>query len=90
MDTRNPKGITSALPVSWEGIRYLMKGDRVDGVERGALDQNSHSLDEKQQRKLLLHAPVLSKGLDVEPFSLARCRLGADDDFRHRSDYHVP
>ncbi|GBP51686.1 hypothetical protein EVAR_48309_1 [Eumeta japonica] len=31
MDTRSPRGVTSGLPVSWKGIGYLMKVDRVDG-----------------------------------------------------------
>ncbi|GBP55653.1 hypothetical protein EVAR_97861_1 [Eumeta japonica] len=38
MDTRNPRGVTGTLPVSREGIGYLMEGelmerDRHDGRE---------------------------------------------------------
>ncbi|GBP36833.1 hypothetical protein EVAR_96078_1 [Eumeta japonica] len=31
MDTRNPRGLTDALPASWAGIGFLMERDRVDG-----------------------------------------------------------
>ncbi|GBP98584.1 hypothetical protein EVAR_100783_1 [Eumeta japonica] len=45
MGTRNSRGVTSALPASREGIRYLTEGDRADGRERGGVDhRNSHSL----------------------------------------------
>ncbi|GBP60030.1 Exportin-6 [Eumeta japonica] len=33
---RNPIGVTSALPVSWGRIRYLMEENEDDGRERGA------------------------------------------------------
>ncbi|GBP72854.1 hypothetical protein EVAR_48838_1 [Eumeta japonica] len=33
MDTRNSRGVTYALPVSWEEIGHLMEEDRAD--ERG-------------------------------------------------------
>ncbi|GBP39610.1 hypothetical protein EVAR_26693_1 [Eumeta japonica] len=34
MDTRHPRGISGALLASWEGIGFLMEGDRVDGRGR--------------------------------------------------------
>ncbi|GBP15961.1 hypothetical protein EVAR_12543_1 [Eumeta japonica] len=55
MDTRNPKGVTIALPSSWVEMGYLLKGDRWRGVGH----RTSHSLDEIQQRKLLLHVSNL-------------------------------
>ncbi|GBP05265.1 hypothetical protein EVAR_76719_1 [Eumeta japonica] len=51
MDTR-----TGALPTSREGIEYLKEGNLIEGRRRGGVSyENSHSLDEIQHRKLLLH-----------------------------------
>ncbi|GBP14382.1 hypothetical protein EVAR_92374_1 [Eumeta japonica] len=33
MDTCNHRGDTNALLASWEGIRYLMENNRIDGKE---------------------------------------------------------
>ncbi|GBP68099.1 hypothetical protein EVAR_51332_1 [Eumeta japonica] len=49
MDTRNPRGVTSALAGSWVGIRYLLEGDWND--EEGVGHRNSHSLAETIKRK---------------------------------------
>ncbi|GBP61223.1 hypothetical protein EVAR_45241_1 [Eumeta japonica] len=60
MNSGNLKGVTSALPASWEEIGYLIEGDHVDGRRRGGVgDRNLHSLNEKQQQKLLLHDRIL-------------------------------
>ncbi|GBP43150.1 hypothetical protein EVAR_40590_1 [Eumeta japonica] len=52
IDTRNPKRDINAFLAFWEGIGYLMKGDRVGRRKRGV---SHHSLDEMEQRKLLLN-----------------------------------
>ncbi|GBP04160.1 hypothetical protein EVAR_74876_1 [Eumeta japonica] len=64
MDTRNPKRVIGALPVSWVGIRYLMEGKigrwrRAWGHRVGVIHRNSHLLDERKQRKLLLNVYLL-------------------------------
>ncbi|GBP57946.1 hypothetical protein EVAR_40806_1 [Eumeta japonica] len=47
MDTCNLRRVTNALPVSWEGIGYLMERDRDIERERGREGQrNSHLIDE--------------------------------------------
>ncbi|GBP64666.1 Mitochondrial fission process protein 1 [Eumeta japonica] len=47
MNTRDPRGVTNALPASWVSVVYLMEGEWVDG---GRVSHwNSHSLDEVQQ-----------------------------------------
>ncbi|GBP70869.1 hypothetical protein EVAR_53533_1 [Eumeta japonica] len=62
MDIFNPRGVLTALPASWEGIVYLIEGDRADEKGRGGVDHwNSFSLDEIQQQKLLLHIRTLMK-----------------------------
>ncbi|GBP05930.1 hypothetical protein EVAR_3211_1 [Eumeta japonica] len=51
------RGVTSALPDSWE--RIGMQGDLIYGMGRvGVHHRNSQSLDEIQQRKLLFHLRV--------------------------------
>ncbi|GBP51096.1 hypothetical protein EVAR_31820_1 [Eumeta japonica] len=35
MDTRNPRAVSHALPASWEGMGYLMDGDRADEARKG-------------------------------------------------------
>ncbi|GBP58509.1 hypothetical protein EVAR_33859_1 [Eumeta japonica] len=49
--------MTSALPVSWGDIEYLVEGRL---MERGVGHLNSHSRDEIQLRKLPLHVCILS------------------------------
>ncbi|GBP77045.1 hypothetical protein EVAR_45953_1 [Eumeta japonica] len=33
-DTRNPRGVTRALPATWDGLGHLMKGDWLEGRGR--------------------------------------------------------
>ncbi|GBP51137.1 hypothetical protein EVAR_33888_1 [Eumeta japonica] len=45
----NTEESPAGLPAAWEGIGYVMEGDRVnDGGERGMAYRNFHSLDESQ------------------------------------------
>ncbi|GBP79786.1 hypothetical protein EVAR_99309_1 [Eumeta japonica] len=79
MNTRNSKGVISALPASWEGIGYLMQGDRVDERGKGGVGhRNSLSLDEIRQTKLLLHVrilrPILPSAVWADRFN-TRCLL---------------
>ncbi|GBP66049.1 hypothetical protein EVAR_37696_1 [Eumeta japonica] len=58
MDTCKPKRVTSALSVSWERMQYIMEEDREERREGGVCHRNPHSLEEMQQRKLLLTARI--------------------------------
>ncbi|GBP70707.1 hypothetical protein EVAR_56209_1 [Eumeta japonica] len=69
MDTRNPRGVTSTLPASWEGTGSFVYTIQLDlpcnvGIrsmekEEGVSNRSSHTLDEKQQRKFLGHVRIL-------------------------------
>ncbi|GBP17781.1 hypothetical protein EVAR_102640_1 [Eumeta japonica] len=54
MDYRNLKGVASALPASWEGIRYLMVEYRTDGGARGSKQPSELSLIAQTQKRKLL------------------------------------
>ncbi|GBP68397.1 hypothetical protein EVAR_38633_1 [Eumeta japonica] len=72
--------VIDALPASWVGIRYLMNGV----MERRLI--YSHSLDEKQQRKLVFHVCVLAysnKTLSISLLSDNKSRS------RHKSRYDL-
>ncbi|GBP46144.1 hypothetical protein EVAR_26589_1 [Eumeta japonica] len=71
VNTRDSREVTIELPAFWVGIEYPMGGRSESmnsgGVDKGRLcsdgrevgQQNSHSLYETQQRKLLLHTSIL-------------------------------
>ncbi|GBP65352.1 hypothetical protein EVAR_52126_1 [Eumeta japonica] len=50
------------VPASWVGIKYMTEGG-VGGDIMTVGDRNSHSLDETQQRKLLLHTFIFYEGV---------------------------
>ncbi|GBP73672.1 hypothetical protein EVAR_103954_1 [Eumeta japonica] len=64
MDTHNPKGVT-CTPVSWEGISFLMEGDRVDGKGRVDFDTcrgpNEAPPPPAHGRRRVLNAPYSSR-----------------------------
>ncbi|GBP51236.1 hypothetical protein EVAR_85449_1 [Eumeta japonica] len=51
------RGVTNALPASWERIEYLR--GTVDGKGEGVGHRNSYSPNGTQQQKLLLHVRIL-------------------------------
>ncbi|GBP31507.1 hypothetical protein EVAR_84618_1 [Eumeta japonica] len=57
MDTRNSRGVTDALPASWNGISNGR--DRYDRGGKGFGPSKLSLTGRKQQRKLLLYVRIL-------------------------------
>ncbi|GBP62006.1 hypothetical protein EVAR_46035_1 [Eumeta japonica] len=54
----NSREVTSVLSASWKEIGYLIEGDCWKG-KCGVKHGNSHSLNEKPKKKLLLYVRIL-------------------------------
>ncbi|GBP92881.1 hypothetical protein EVAR_22439_1 [Eumeta japonica] len=89
-DTTNPRGVTNALPDTWEKRGYLMKGDRVDERWRGVVNhQNSHPLDEKKTGQV--RVGLAHRGFRISPIpSLRYTRHPWDDLTKFKVEVAVP
>ncbi|GBP17939.1 hypothetical protein EVAR_7932_1 [Eumeta japonica] len=63
MYTRNPRGVTSALPASWVGIEYLME-ERVDSSRERWGDAGGIRLTEKEVGRLTGGVAVMREEVD--------------------------
>ncbi|GBP85873.1 hypothetical protein EVAR_65449_1 [Eumeta japonica] len=56
MNSRNPKGDTNILPVSWWIIGYAIERDRADGGGDGEVGHRNFTIDEVEKRRMAIIA----------------------------------